>query len=143
MSMKRTCATSSRICSLTSAGTLRIYLKTEQLITLLPVETKGGSVGHYPQRLVNFLDQNYLIPLYRERAAFLCGPLAWWEGVVISDGKQSFFERLSCDSAQLTPFFPDAVIQCVRSRQAARSVCIPTTPASVVSGNRGFVERRE
>jgi hypothetical protein len=29
------------------------------------IETKGGSVGHYPQRLVNFFE-SFLIPLYRK-----------------------------------------------------------------------------
>ena len=32
-----------------------------------PVENKAGSVEHLWQHLVNFLDQNFLIPLYRKR----------------------------------------------------------------------------
>jgi hypothetical protein len=36
------------------------------------IETKGGSIGHYPQRLVNFLTKIFSHPLYRS-AAFLCG----------------------------------------------------------------------
>src|SRR5438128_11989621 len=51
------------------------------------------------------------------------------------------FVRLSCDSAPLTPFFPDAVIQCARPPRkfAAVTPCNPVRmiQCSRVSGSLG------
>jgi hypothetical protein len=52
------------------------------------------------------------------------------------------FERLPCDTAPLTPFFPDAVIHCVRGRQAAQSVRKSRQPGVYGLRQSGFMLAR-
>jgi hypothetical protein len=78
--------------------------------SLSTVENKAGSVEHLLQRLMNFLDQNFLIPLYR-KGRLPVRPRHPVGYPLISDGRSAFRAAAlrQCDSDTSFPCCRDSV----------------------------------